>query len=268
MDAEQIRRTVQAVLLSIAPETNLESIAFDRPLREQIDLDSMDWLNVLGGLHERLAIEIPASDYGRLTSLDAIVAYLAARHPVQAVEPARKPSSGVEPLASVQHLVHGTPVEVRPMQAADMALEADFVHRLSTESRYKRFMVTVSELPKSKLRYLSDVDQVRHVALVATTQRDGQSVFLGVARYVVDPAGAGCEFAIAVDDAWRGTGLAGVLMHALIDVARYRGLKSMEGLVLASNTQMLKFTRQLGFTQRHEADDYSTVRVVLPLRPV
>lgn len=37
----------------------------------------MDWLNVIAGLHERLGVDIPEADYGRLTSLDEIVAYLA-----------------------------------------------------------------------------------------------------------------------------------------------------------------------------------------------
>jgi acyl carrier protein len=51
----------------------------DRPLREQIDLDSMDWLNFLVALHERLQVEIPESDYARLATLDQTVDYLAAK---------------------------------------------------------------------------------------------------------------------------------------------------------------------------------------------
>jgi acetyltransferase len=154
---------------------------------------------------------------------------------------------------------------VRPLRAADMALEADFVQHLSMESRYKRFMVTVRELPESKLKYLTDVDQVRHVAFAATVERDGREALVGVARYVVDASGRGCEFAIAVDDAWQGTGLAGILMQALIDVARARGLATMEGSVLATNTRMLKFMPQLGFAVQHNPQDSGTVRVVRAL---
>ncbi|MEW5879130.1 MAG: GNAT family N-acetyltransferase [Pseudomonadota bacterium] len=90
-------------------------------------------------------------------------------------------------------------------------------------------------------------------------------MLVGAARYVVDASGGGCEFAIAVDDAWQGSGLAGVLMHALIDVARARGLATMEGSVLATNTRMLKFARQLGFRLEHDPEDRSTVRVVRAL---
>jgi acetyltransferase len=146
-----------------------------------------------------------------------------------------------------------------------MALEADFVQHLSMDNRYKRFMVTVRELPESKLRYLTDLDQVHHVALAATVERDGREALVGVARYVVDASGTGCEFAIAVDDAWQGSGLAGILMNALIDVARARALATMEGSVLATNTRMLKFTRQLGFASQHDPEDRDTVRVVRSL---
>jgi acetyltransferase len=126
-------------------------------------------------------------------------------------------------------------------------------------------MVTVSELPQSKLKYLTEVDQVRHVALVATTERDGHEALVGVARYVVDPSGSSCEFAAAVDDAWQGSGVAGILMNGLIGVARASGLKTMEGIVLATNARMLKFTRQLGFSVQRDPEDRSLLRAVRTL---
>jgi acetyltransferase len=82
---------------------------------------------------------------------------------------------------------------------------------------------------------------------------------------MLDPIGKDCEFAIAIDDAWQGTGLTGILMQALIGIARSCGLATMYGLVLATNHRMLKFTRQLGFKQQHEPDDYATVRVTFAL---
>jgi acetyltransferase len=150
---------------------------------------------------------------------------------------------------------------VRPIRADDLPLEADFVRHLSSESRYERFMVTVGELSARKLEYLTDVDQLRHVALVATTAQDGRETIVGVVRYIVDPAGTGCEFAVAIDDAWHGTGLAGILMQALIDIARARGLRTMEGFVLAANAPMLRFARQLGFRVRRDPEDRDTVHV-------
>ena len=67
----------------------------------------------------------------------------------------------------------------------------------------------------------------------------------GEARYVVNPDGKSCEFGVMIADAWRKSGVAGLLMEALIRVARERGLASMEGLVL--RYPPLRFARALGF---------------------
>jgi acyl carrier protein len=79
MDRNQIRSAVVAELKRIAPEVEEDELAPARLLRDQVDLDSMDWLNFLVALHERLQVEIPEADYRRLATLDQIVDYLAAR---------------------------------------------------------------------------------------------------------------------------------------------------------------------------------------------
>ncbi|OGA11603.1 MAG: phosphopantetheine-binding protein [Betaproteobacteria bacterium RIFCSPHIGHO2_12_FULL_69_13] len=76
MDALELRKTVVEELMRIAPELEEGELAGSRPLREQVDLDSMDWLNFLVALHERLKVEIPEADYAKLVRLDDIVAYL------------------------------------------------------------------------------------------------------------------------------------------------------------------------------------------------
>ena len=81
MSEADIRAAVIGVLKSPAPELEEAELRPDRPLRDQIDLDSMDWLNVIVALHERLNVEIPESDYAKLTTLDAVVAYIGARRP-------------------------------------------------------------------------------------------------------------------------------------------------------------------------------------------
>ncbi|MDH3318282.1 MAG: phosphopantetheine-binding protein [Betaproteobacteria bacterium] len=77
MDANEIRKVVLGELRRIAPE--LEEVAPAKPLRDQVDLDSMDWLNFLVALNERLQIEIPEADYRKLGTLDQVVQYLAAK---------------------------------------------------------------------------------------------------------------------------------------------------------------------------------------------
>jgi len=76
MDDGQIRKVIFDVLGSIAPEVTASEIDAAVPLRDQIDLDSMDFLNFIIGLHQKFSVDIPESDYARLTSIDDIVRYL------------------------------------------------------------------------------------------------------------------------------------------------------------------------------------------------
>jgi acyl carrier protein len=76
---EDIKTTVLRVLGEIAPEADLARIDPDASLRDQLDLDSMDVLNVMIGLHEALHVDIPEMDYPKLSTLNGAVAYLARR---------------------------------------------------------------------------------------------------------------------------------------------------------------------------------------------
>lgn len=79
MNDAEIRALALRVLQSIAPEIEEVDLRDDKPLRAQIDLDSMDWLNFLLGLHRELSVDIPESDYARLITLADVVAYLRQR---------------------------------------------------------------------------------------------------------------------------------------------------------------------------------------------
>lgn len=79
MNQDEVRRTVVAELKRIAPEIEDGDLVPGKLLREQVDLDSMDWLNFLVALHERLKVEIPESDYAKLGTLDQVVGYLSAK---------------------------------------------------------------------------------------------------------------------------------------------------------------------------------------------
>ncbi len=162
-------------------------------------------------------------------------------------------------LVRTRHLFDGSEVLIRPIRADDKTMEQEFVQHLSTESRYRRFMSTLKELPPGKLKYLTEIDYEKHLALVAIIERDGEQIEIGVARYVADPSGTNCEFAIAIDDEWQGSGVAGILMLTLIDAARARGMQRMEAFILASNDKMIKFAKQLGFSVHRDPDDAGMV---------
>lgn len=158
-------------------------------------------------------------------------------------------------LVRTRYLFDGSEVLIRPIRAEDAAMEQEFVQHLSPDSRYRRFMSSLKELPPGKLKYLTEIDYQKHLALVAIIERDGEQIEIGVARYVADPGGTNCEFAIAIDDEWQGSGVAGILMLTLIDAARARGMQRMEAFILASNDKMIKFAKQLGFSVHRDLDD-------------
>ena len=79
IDRGKLLQTVLAQLHTIAPELEPQSVDPARPLRSQVDLDSMDWLNFLIGLHDRFGVNIAESDYAALVSLDDVLNYLQAR---------------------------------------------------------------------------------------------------------------------------------------------------------------------------------------------
>jgi acyl carrier protein len=79
MNREQLRATVLEVLGQIAPEADPEAIDPRLNLRDQLDIDSMDFLNFLIALDKQLHVDIPERDYGQLNTLDACIDYLLAR---------------------------------------------------------------------------------------------------------------------------------------------------------------------------------------------
>jgi acetyltransferase len=159
----------------------------------------------------------------------------------------------------------GREVTVRPVRRDDDLMESDFIRRLSGETRFLRFQKWVHAPSDRLIHFLTDVDFDRHYALLATFARGGEQEIVGEARYVRLPDGETCELGIVVADDWRKSGLAGVLMEALLRAARERGLKRMEGQVIASNLSMRRFMAALGFRIEIIEEDRSMVRIVKDL---
>ena len=77
MTKDEIKAAVLGALKGVAPEMDEASLESDKSLRDQIDIDSMDFLNYVIGLHEALKIDIPEADYAKLSTLDSSIAYVA-----------------------------------------------------------------------------------------------------------------------------------------------------------------------------------------------
>jgi acetyltransferase len=161
----------------------------------------------------------------------------------------------------------GRTLAVRPIRPEDAEREKAFIAGLSEDTRYFRFFYRLHELTPQMLARFTQVDYDRELALVAlapTGAGDGQKI-VGVARSIRNPDGESAEFAVVVDDAWQGMGVARGLMKLLIDCARKRGLARIEGAVLRANHNMLRFTRSLGFSIADDPEDSEQVIVTLQL---
>lgn len=79
MTADELRDAVLRALAEVAPEADAATLRPDVGLRDQLDIDSMDFLNFVIGIHEQTGVDIPEADYGRLRTLDELVDYLGAR---------------------------------------------------------------------------------------------------------------------------------------------------------------------------------------------
>jgi len=160
---------------------------------------------------------------------------------------------------------------IRPIRAEDGERLQRFVRGLSEQSRYFRFISTLTELTPRMLARYTQIDYDRELALVAAIGRDavdaeaGDETIIGVVRYLLNPDRETCEFAIAIADRFHGQGLGTTLMQSIIDAARDKGLKRIEGFVLAINAPMIGLMRALGFRIETDDDDPALKRVWRPL---
>jgi GNAT superfamily N-acetyltransferase len=162
-------------------------------------------------------------------------------------------------------LEDGTVAHLRLIRPEDKRLMLEAWERLSPESRYRRFFSAKSALSRVELRYLTELDNVDHLAIGASCHRDGVEVAIGVARFIrlaTRPDAADAAVTV-VDDAQR-RGLGRVLLTRLIAAARERGVECFVCDVLADNDAMRRLLHSLspGATER---PDGMTVTIQLPL---
>ena len=111
---------------------------------------------------------------------------------------------------------------LRPIVPGDRDAFQAFIAALSTQARLHRFLIPLRELSPSVLETLTQPDQARHVALVAT--QDG--LIVGEGRYVELADSGRAEFAIAVADEWQRQGIGARLLGALMAAARRAGMST------------------------------------------
>jgi acetyltransferase len=137
---------------------------------------------------------------------------------------------------------------VRPILPAEKADLQRFFRSLSRASSYLRFMRAIRELPEEMLSRFANPEPGREAALVASSPRTG---IVGLAQYVADEEGDGCEVAIVVGDAWQRRGLGFSLLRQLMGLAVERGIRHAHADTFADNHAMRALARQLGCELRN-----------------
>ena len=79
MTETEIRKTIIAGLSLIAPEADFDELLPTENIREELDIDSFDFLNFLIGLNDELGVDIPEDDYEKLVSMTDLIIYLSQR---------------------------------------------------------------------------------------------------------------------------------------------------------------------------------------------
>jgi GNAT superfamily N-acetyltransferase len=155
----------------------------------------------------------------------------------------------------------GSIAEIRPIGPADQGLLIEGLQQLSPQSKFARFGSGISGLSASELRYLTDVNQVSHVAWGATIDDEPA----GVGRYIVDSA-AEAEIAITVVDRFQRRGLGRALFDALTASARASGIESFHFAIEPGNRTVLRMLPGIEVGQ-DESDGMLTGRIALAAIP-
>ncbi len=167
-------------------------------------------------------------------------------------------------LEATEHLGDGRPIRIRPVRPEDASAFVETFARLSPQTVRMRFFAPLKALSPSWLARLTQIDYDREMALVAVLPPE-QGGMVGVARLAADPDNEWAEYAVLVRDDVVRRGLGEALMRRLIAYARGRGIRVLEGRVLAENRAMLALAAKLGFARAPDPDDPGVVRTTLVL---
>jgi RimJ/RimL family protein N-acetyltransferase len=143
----------------------------------------------------------------------------------------------------------GERVLIRPIEPGDKERLVNGLRQLSEESIRKRFLAAKPRFSRSELRYLTEIDGVNHIGLVAVLERDPDQL-VAVARCVRLPDRPGtAEMAIVVGDPWQAQGLGRELAQRLADAALAVGIRCFAATMLGDNEAarrlMRTFSRRL-----------------------
>ncbi|OPY13858.1 GNAT family N-acetyltransferase [Syntrophus aciditrophicus] len=155
------------------------------------------------------------------------------------------------------HLKSGILLRIRSIRPDDKDAIADLFSHLSRESIYLRFLLKKKELSNAELSYLTEVDFINHVALVAILPEIDEKEIVGVVRYIKIKEVAGktiAEIGLLVIDEYQGKGIGMALLEHLAGLARDFGINELEACVLKENKRIRYLFNRCGYKVTSEID--------------
>lgn len=154
----------------------------------------------------------------------------------------------------------GDAVTVRFVEPRDSEELRNYFRSLSVNSRYNRFLGSVSELPRGLLEQFIHVGEADRFSVVATMKVDGFEIIVGEACYAFHPEDASIEFALSISDGWQGKGIGTAILKNLECRAASFGAQKIYGDTLRSNASMIALARRFGYAFSYSPDDSRAVR--------
>jgi RimJ/RimL family protein N-acetyltransferase len=157
-------------------------------------------------------------------------------------------------LRSISRFLRGRDrIAIRAIRPDDRERLAQAFQALDYGSIYQRFFFHKRKLSDGELRHITECDGARNVVLVATIGSGEQEVIVGLGQYA--SRGVAAEIAFAVEEDFRGRGIATRLLRRLVRIARHQGIPHFEAYVLAENLPMLRVFRRSGLPLEESEDD-------------
>ncbi len=170
------------------------------------------------------------------------------------VSPTNVPSSlhlviGPYPEEDESHILStdGLKIFIRPVKPEDAPLFTALFKKLTPTTIYYRFFGMLKELQPEMLARFTQIDYDREIALVALDEAAQTDNMLGVARIIGEPDGKTGEFSVLVGDDWQGKGIGSSLLEKCLAIAEKQGFKTVHGIALAENRNMLALGKKLRF---------------------
>jgi len=150
-------------------------------------------------------------------------------------------------------LKDGSVIFLRPIKPSDGPLILDLFHKLSPETIYFRFLTRLDRMQPELLKHIVEIDYETHFTLVAVIEEAEMESIIGSCRYITTQKMDHAELTVTLRDDWQRRGLGKIMATRVVNVARLKGISSIEISFDYRNEGMKKLFSSLGYPVKHES---------------